>query len=485
MNRPNLLFIHSDQHCFKIAGCYGDKIVQTPHLDSLARSGITFDNVYCPSPLCVPSRMSMLTGKHPFELEVWNNFHILNSGIPTFPHSMGAAGYSPVLFGRMHSIGPDQLHGYTERWVGDHIPNFPGNTLPDRGILGPGSASKYASLELSGKGQSGYQVHDEEVTQKTLAYLHKLGQQKREGSLDAPFSISVGFMLPHAPYVAQSKDYELYEGQVGMPLKKAPVGKNIHPHYEEWKAHTGINFEIPEEQQVRARTAYWALVTRMDCMLGEILKALKDNQLDENTLIIYSTDHGEQAGERGLWWKQTFYDESAKVPMVMSWPGTLPENIRCDRVISALDLNATMLDALQASPLPMSRGRSLLPFFLENDVPWEDLAYSEFCGHEKDFVQRMVRKDEWKLIYFLGQRCQLFNMKEDPEELNDLGDDPQYKKIQKELTQLILTDWNPDWVLQRLQGKKEELKLLRAWAKETNPLETYRWKSRGEMNYLN
>jgi len=220
-------------------------------------------------------------------------------------------------------------------------------------------------------------------------------------------------------------------------------------------------------------------------MVGEILKALKDNQLDENTLIIYSTDHGEQAGERGLWWKQTFYDESAKVPMVMSWPGTLPENIRCDRVISALDLNATMLDALQASPLPMSRGRSLLPFFLENDVPWEDLAYSEFCGHEKDFVQRMVRKDEWKLIYFLGQRCQLFNMKEDPEELNDLGDDPQYKKIQKELTQLILTDWNPDWVLQRLQGKKEELKLLRAWAKETNPLETYRWKSRGEMNYLN
>ncbi|SVC99742.1 uncharacterized protein METZ01_LOCUS352596, partial [marine metagenome] len=209
MNRPNLLFIHSDQHCFKIAGCYGDKIVQTPHLDSLARSGITFDNVYCPSPLCVPSRMSMLTGKHPFELEVWNNFHILNSGIPTFPHSMGAAGYSPVLFGRMHSIGPDQLHGYTERWVGDHIPNFPGNTLPDRGILGPGSASKYASLELSGKGQSGYQVHDEEVTQKTLAYLNKLGQQKREGSLDAPFSLSVGFMLPHAPYVAHAKDYEL------------------------------------------------------------------------------------------------------------------------------------------------------------------------------------------------------------------------------------------------------------------------------------
>ncbi|MBF0277484.1 MAG: sulfatase-like hydrolase/transferase [SAR324 cluster bacterium] len=484
MNRPNLLFIHSDQHCFNISGCYGDEIVQTPHLDSLARSGIAFDNAYCPSPLCVPSRMSMLTGRHPYELEVWNNFHVLNSGLPTFAHSMGAAGYSPVLFGRMHSIGPDQLHGYSERYIGDHIANFPGNPLPDRGVLGPGSASKYISLELSGKGQSGYQVHDEEVTRETISYLNNLGLQKRQGTLDRPFSVSVGFMLPHAPYVAHPEDYELYEGRVGLPRKKAPVGKSQHPHYKEWKAHTGIDSEIPEKMQIRARTAYWALITRMDCMVGEILKALKDNQLDKNTIIVYSSDHGEQAGERGLWWKQTFYDESAKVPLIMSWPGRLPENERCDRVVSALDLNATLLDALQAPPLPMSRGRSLLPLLSKKNSRWDDLAYSEFCGHEKDFVQRMVRKEEWKLIYFLGHRCQLFNLKEDPEELHDLGEDPHYQNIQDELKHLVLEDWDPDQIFQKLQGKKEELELLRAWAKETNPAETYRWQSKGEMNYL-
>jgi len=485
MKLPNLLFIHSDQHCVNIAGCYGDTIVKTPHIDALSQAGVTFDNAYCPSPLCVPSRMSMLTGKHPFELEVWNNFHVLNSGIPTFAHSMGAAGYNPLLFGRMHSIGPDQLHGYSERYIGDHIPNFPGNPLPDRGILGPGSASKYVSLELTGTGQSGYQVHDEEVTRETIECLNKLGQQKREGSLDHPFSISVGFMLPHSPYVAHKKDYALYEGKVGMPRKKVPVGKNAHPHYEEWKTHTGINFDIPEEQQIRARTAYWALVTRMDRMVGEILNTLKENHLAENTLIIYSTDHGEQAGERGLWWKQTFFDESAKVPLILSWPGVLPEGKRCDRVVSTLDLNATMLDALQAPPLPKSHGRSLLPLLTQENATWEDIAYSEFCGHEKDYVQRMIRKDEWKLIFFLGHRCQLFNLQEDPEELNDLAEDPQYESVRKELTKLILTDWDPNRILQSLKRKKEELELMRAWAKKTNPLETYRWESRGEMNYLN
>ena len=123
---PNLLYIHSDQHNPYVTGCYGDPLVQTPHLDSLAAEGVVLENVYCPSPICVPSRMSMLSGRYPYENAVWTNSHILDSGIPTFAHAMGAAGYQPVLIGRMHSLGPDQLHGYAERLVGDHGPNYHG-----------------------------------------------------------------------------------------------------------------------------------------------------------------------------------------------------------------------------------------------------------------------------------------------------------------------------------------------------------------------
>ena len=121
--RPNILYIQSDQHSAAVTGCYGDPIVQTPSLDELARTGVAFDSTYCPSPICVPSRASMLTGQHPHELEVWTNLHILHSGVPTFAHSLGAAGYRPVQIGRMHFVGPDQLHGFAERYVGDHSPN--------------------------------------------------------------------------------------------------------------------------------------------------------------------------------------------------------------------------------------------------------------------------------------------------------------------------------------------------------------------------
>ena len=171
--RPNLLYIHSDQHNPAVIGCYGDPLVQTPNLDSLAAKGVRFTNVYCPSPVCVPSRMSMLAGRYPSEIEVWTNNHIMDSGIPTFAHAMGAAGYNPVLIGRMHGLGPDQLHGYAERLVGDHGGNYPGN--------GVAPSNMRASLQQAGSGQSSYQVHDEDVTAATVNYLDRLGVQKRAG----------------------------------------------------------------------------------------------------------------------------------------------------------------------------------------------------------------------------------------------------------------------------------------------------------------
>ncbi len=479
---PNLLYIHSDQHNPAVTGCYSDPLVQTPHLDGLAARGVVFDNVYCPSPICVPSRMSMLNGRYPYENEVWTNSHILDSGSPTFAHAMGAAGYRPVLIGRMHSLGPDQLHGYAERLVGDHGPNYLGGTGVDHGSLTGTAGPARVSLEKSGPGQSAYQVHDEDVTVATVDYLNRLGVRKRAGVLDEPFSISVGFMLPHQPFVARREDYDLYDGGMTMPRHPEPFSDELHPYFRWWRERCGI-VEVFDAEILRARIAYWALVTRMDLMIGEILTALEENGLAENTVILYMSDHGEQVGEHGLWWKQTFYEDSVRVPTILSWPGVLPEGERCDRVISSLDLNATMLDALDVPALPNSRGRSVLPLLQDKGTEWEDTAFSEYCTDDGCY-HRMIRNGDWKLNYYHGQPPQLFNLKEDPAELYDRAGDVACQEVQETLTQQVLDGWDAEDIAAKMETKRAGAKILADWGRETQPADQYRWNLLPEMDYL-
>ena len=494
--RPNLLYIHSDQHNPAVTGCYGDPLVRTPHLDQLARDGVVFDSTYCPSPICTPSRMSMLTGRHPHQNQVWTNSQILDSAIPTFAHAMGAGGYKPVLIGRMHSVGPDQLHGYAQRLVGDHSPNHPGGSGVDHGVLTGTAGPDRVSLEKSGHGQSAYQVHDEEVTAATVDYLNKLGAQRTKGSggeREEPFSLTVGFMLPHQPFVARREDYEYYFENMTPPQTPQPFSDNhLHPYIKLWRERCGI-VEVTAEETRRARAAYWALVARMDILIGQILQALRDNGLADNTLIIYSSDHGEQVGEHDLWWKQTFYEDSARVPLIMSWPGRLEAGIRCERVVSQLDLNATMLDALDCPALPNSPGRSLLPLLENGDSPWEDVAFSEFCLDaagsggpfpEEGVYQRMVRRGPWKLIYYHGFPCQLFNLESDPRETVDRARDSSCKGIVEELTAEVLRDWDPEVVAAQMARKRADAPILSGWARHTEPADQYRWDLRPEMDYL-
>lgn len=482
-SRPNLLYIHSDQHCANVLGCYGDPVVATPHLDGLAARGVLFESAYCPSPICVPSRMATLTGRHPFENDCWTNDHSLDSGIPTLAHAMGAAGYWPVLIGRMHSRGPDQLHGYAERLVGDHSANHVGGYPDvDHGMLTGTQGPARISLELSGPGQNAYEVHDEYVTAATVARLNELGLQRRSGVPWEPFSLSVGFMLPHQPFVARRADYQRYLGRVPAPRHSEPYGPHLHPYFRWWREQCGIT-DVTDEEVMRARTAYWALVDRVDAMVGQILDALERNGLAENTLIVYSSDHGEQAGEHGLWWKQTFYEEAVRVPLILSWPGCLPQGVRSSRVVSALDLNATILDALGAPPLPASHGRSLLPLAQGEAVDWEDVAYSEYCTDE-GCIHRMVRLGEWKLNYYHGQEPQMFNLHEDPEELCDRAQDPGCRRVREELVARVLDGWDPEAVAARIREKRADMKVLAAWARRTRPPETHRWPLRPEMDYL-
>lgn len=481
-DKPNLLYIHSDQHNPYVTGCYGCDSVDTPNLDALAARGAVLENAYCPSPICVPSRMSMLTGRYPHENNVWTNSHILDSAIPTFAHAMGAAGYDPVLIGRMHSVGPDQLHGYAERLVGDHGPNLPGGVGANHGMLHGTAGPSRVSIRKSGIGQSAYQVHDEDVTAATVAYLDRLGVRKRAGTMKHPFSISVGFMLPHQPFVARKEDFERFADRAPPPQTPAPWSDDLHPHFRQWRTECGI-VDVPDEEIHRARVAYWALVYRMDVMIGQILDALRENGFEDDTLVIYSSDHGEQVGEHGLWWKQTFYDDSAKVPAIFAWPGRIAESTRIDRVVSALDINATMIDALGGPPLPTSRGRSILPLFDDAGAEWEDIAFCEYCTDNGE-IQRMVRRGPWKLSYYHRQPSTLFNVDDDPRETRDRASDPDCADIVSELTDRVLEGWDPDAVWEAIQLKQRETRVLAQWTRNVRPPDTHRWELRPEMDYL-
>ena len=167
-DKPNILFILSDQHAFNIIGSYGNKIVRTPNLDELANNGVSFDNVYTPSPICLPARMSLLTGKYPFRQDCWTNSDSLASDIPTMAHSLGAVGYHPTLIGRLHSIGPDQLHGFASRKVFDHSSDWYGGSEYTLGVLDKAQRPFKESILNSGPGQMSYEILDKEVTNETI-----------------------------------------------------------------------------------------------------------------------------------------------------------------------------------------------------------------------------------------------------------------------------------------------------------------------------
>jgi choline-sulfatase len=387
----------------------------------------------------------------------------------------------------MHALGPDQLHGYAERLVGDHAPNHLGGSPVDRGALSGTAGPDRVSLAKSGSGQNAYQVHDEYVTAATIDLLNRLGVQKRSGQLTEPFSITVGFMLPHPPYVTRRGTYQLYLGRVAMPRKPEPFSDDLHPFLQWWRQQTGI-VEVSEEEVLRARAAYWGLVSEVDTMVGQILSALNANGLADNTLIIYSSDHGDMQGEHGLWWKHVFYEESVKVPLILSWPGTIPAGQRCERVVSALDLTATMLEALGAPSLPNSSGRSFLGLITGQDEEWEDQAFSEYCSDEycpgDGCYQRMVRCGEWKLVHYHGQEPQLFNLAEDPDELLDRAQDAPYREIRQELTKRVLDGWDADEIAAKMAAQRADNQILRSWARHVRPADRFRWNLRPEMNYL-
>jgi choline-sulfatase len=487
--RPNIVLIMSDQHAQRISGCYGDRAVETPNIDRLAAGGVTFDNAYCPAPICLPSRMSALTARHPFRQACWTNTDTLASDIPTFAHGLGAAGYDPILVGRMHALGPDQLHGYARREIGDHSPNWIGAPRHDMGPLEGANDPYRTSVIRSGPGRSAYELKDVDVTRAAIEVLEELARRRPSGG-DAPFALTVGYMLPHPPYVAQPEDYRRFEGRVPPPVIPPPRAGEDHPWIAWWRENRELE-DVPAADAMRARTADYALNCRCDALVSEILRALADLGLAENTLVAYTSDHGDHVGDRGLWWKHTLYDESTKVPLILSWPGVLPESERRSAVVNLLDLAPTLLEATGAPALPNADGRSFLSVAGNPAAPWEDEAFAEYCTDSTPawtggmaVRQRMIRTGRYKLNYYHGYPPQLFDLLDDPLEGRDLAAVPRHAPVRQALLARLLADWDPVRISAEMEARERDKALIGAWARAVQPRSEYIWQMPPQANLL-
>jgi choline-sulfatase len=444
--RPNIVLIISDQHNPHFMGCAGNELVQTPNLDQLAAQGARFTNVHCAAPLCVPSRMAFMTGRYPSENQVWSNNCKLSSDIPTFAHGLGAGGYEAILCGRMHFVGADQFHGFERRIIGDVSGDHLTAEIRGSGPKGRTTGQSKYAVEVSGHGRQGYAAYDNAVTKTAVEFL---GSERED---ERPYCMVVGYILPHNPLICSKELFDYYYEKLPEPEPMSDEYlERLHPAVKSWRERRGVE-ELTPEQNRRGLAAYYGLCTKLDRNVGRVIDAVKASPDAENTVIIYCSDHGDMACEHGMWWKSNFYTGSVQVPCIASWPGHFEEGKEVDAVANLIDLGPTLLDLAGCGPLPDISGVSMAGFLTDgNDPDWEDTTFSEICPLLADSPACMLRHGPWKMVYFHEtESIQLFNLDDDPDEMNDLRDASEHQTQAEEMLAEIHTTWSAEYMLEQM-----------------------------------
>ncbi len=389
---PHIVLFVSDQHRADCIAAAGDPHVRTPHLDALFQNGTAFSAAYCNSPVCGPSRMSLLTGQLPSSNGVLTNRQALASHIPTLAHSLSAAGYDTVLCGRMHFIGPDQSHGFTERLVGDIGPVTPGFHETPTGPFAHTTGQHRHTLHVSGPGVCPSTLYDDEVLRQAC---DRLARQPP----DKPLLLVVGTYGPHNPYTCRTDLYEHYHQH--LPSSEAEeieaIWSAAHPLLTHWREVRGMT-ELTAEELHRSRAAYYGMVEELDERIGRLHGALKQRPDAENSIFAYLSDHGDMAGEYGMFWKSCFLEGAVRVPLVFTG-GEIQSGKQVRTPVSLLDLAPTLCDLAGAPPLPHAEGLSLKPVLTRKDAsPPEDRTIVSMLVDPKSGPQIMVRRGNLKQV---------------------------------------------------------------------------------------
>ena len=441
----------SDEHDPAVTGCYGHPLVQTPNLDRLAAEGVLFENAYCNNPICVPSRMSFLTGKYASDVNIYDNGSPLASDIPTFAHYLEASGYDTTLCGRMHMVGPDRLHGFGQRLLDDK------NEWVDlrQGPVRTPQARRGSNSHVTecGPGPPRWLDYDRTVTDLSERFL----RDKAGHAADRPWCLVASFMYPHFPLYAPQEYLDLYSpDRIDMPETGDELLENQHPAIQQLRYFFRNDQPFPEELTRAALASYYALVTLTDEHIGRLLSIVDNSSLQESTVVLYISDHGEMAGQHGIWQKQCFYESSVRVPLVVRGP-QLTQGNRVPGNVSLVDIMPTLLDLAETQVPEGLRGRSLLPA-LRGEPLQDEVAIAEYHAQGMLSAGYMAKMGNLKYNHYVGLPSQLFDLEADPYETTNLAGRPDWAPRQERLHQALLTRLDPDEVdrnakrNQKLQG---------------------------------
>ena len=420
--RRNILIVMVDQLAPRFLPIHGHPLVKAPNLEALARRGVVFDRAYCNSPLCSPSRTAFMTGALPSRTGGYDNAAEFRSDIPTFAHYLRRLGYRTVLSGKMHFCGPDQLHGFEERLTTDIYPADYGWT-PDweRPLDRPSWYHNMRSVTEAGLCVRTNQMDfDEEVAFAAERAIYDHVRSKD----DRPFLMVASLTHPHDPFAITRPYWDLYpEAAVDGPAV-GPGDVPLDPHSARIRHVCDMDaVTVTDEQVRRARHAYYGAISFCDAQVGRLLGALSATGLDD-AIVMFLGDHGEMLGERGLWYKMSFFEGACRVPLVVTAPG-LAQPGRVAASVSMVDVLPTLVElaggdaALLASPID---GRSLVPHL--TGAGGHDGVVGEYLAEGAVAPLVMLRRGRWKFIHSPADPDQLYDLDADPEELRNLADDP-------------------------------------------------------------
>jgi len=456
MEAANLLVLMSDEHSPKFLGAAGHPFIETPNLDALTAHGTRFASAYTTCPICVPARAAFAVGRYIHDIGYWDNADGYDGAVPSWHHALRDAGHRVVSIGKLHFRGrPGDDHGFSEEIVPMHIVEGIGDV---KGLVRENIPKRKGGDKMArraGPGESSYTAYDRDIAARAQIWLHEEAPKWR----DRPWVLFVSFVLPHFPLTAPPHwFYRYFQQELPLPKLYAQASRPRHPFLDDYEHVVDYDAHFRDADEVkRAIAGYSGLVSTMDENVGHVLRALRDEGLESSTRIMYTSDHGDNAGARGLWGKSTLYEESAGVPLIMAGPGVAAGRV-IDTPVSHIDCAPTILEATGEPPRVGGRdlpGASL--FAVAGGATPARPVISEYHATASVAGAYMLRFGRFKYCHYVAYRPQLFDLVADPEEMVDLAPDPRYSTTLAEAERLLRAALDPEATDARAKRRQAEL----------------------------
>ena len=444
----------SDEHNRKMLGCYDHAQVRTPNLDRLAASGTRFTAAYTNSPICIPARAAFATGRYTHETGYWDNAMPYDGKAQSWGHRLIDEGLRVESIGKLHYRHQDLAVGFSRQIEPMHVMDGIGQVwgavrdpLPEK-RLG-------RMLDTIGPGESEYNRYDNRIAVEACRWLQDAASRRDE----QPWVLYVGFVAPHFPLVVPNEYFKLYPLDTLPPRKLDPDrGYVRHPWLQRMDNFQQVDRHLSSEQRRMAVAAYYGLCTFVDHQVGRVINALHEHGLDHETRVIYTSDHGDNVGARGMWGKSNLYEESAGIPLIIAG-ADVPRGKVCQTPVTLADSYQTVLQGTGVAATDEEQhlpGRSWLDLSHQEDDPGR-IAFSEYHAVASPSGAFMIRKGRYKLIYYVGYEAELFDLEADPEESANLAGEPAHQAVLAEYEGYLRDICDPELVDRRAKDDQNSL----------------------------